>query len=58
MSFKERLSRVKSIDVSTIGADETSYLVSVVIESMSAEAVSINIIFAVPGSIPLDGDLS
>ena len=58
MSLKERLRRVKNIEVSTIGEDETSYLVSIVAESMSSEQVSINIIFAVPGSFSLDGDLS
>ena len=46
------------IDVSTIGEDETSYLVSIVAESMSSEEVNINIIFAVPGSFSLDGDLT
>ena len=57
LTLKERLRRVINIEVSTIGEDETSYLVSVVVESMSSEQVSINIVFAVPGSIPLDGDL-
>jgi phage baseplate assembly protein W len=58
MSLKERLRRVVGIDVSTIGEDETSYLVSIVAESMSSEEVNINIIFAVPGSFSLDGDLT
>jgi phage baseplate assembly protein W len=58
MSLKERLRRVVNIDVSTIGEDETSYLVSIVAESMSSEQVSINLVFAVPGSFSLDGDLT
>lgn len=58
MSLEERVRRVRGIEVSTIGDDETSYLVRVTVESFSSKPVSINIVFAVPGSIPLDGDLS
>ena len=58
MSYEERIKRVLGVEVSTIGDDETAYLVRVIVESFSAQPVSINIIFAVPGSIPLDGDLS
>jgi hypothetical protein len=58
MSLEERVRRVRGVEVSTIGDDETSYLVRVTVESFSSKPVSINIIFAVPGSIPLDGDLT
>jgi phage baseplate assembly protein W len=57
MSLEERLKRVVSIDVTSLGDDQTAYLVKVVVESMSSQPVSINIVFAVPGSIPLDGGL-
>ena len=50
--------QIRGVEVSTIGDDETSYLVRVTVESFSSKPVSINIVFAVPGSIPLDGDLT
>lgn len=58
MSFEERVKSVLNVEVSTVGDDETAYLVRVVVQSFSAQPVSINIVFAVPGSIPLDGDLT
>jgi len=58
MSSEERLLRVRSVDVSMVGDDETSYLVRVSVESFSSKVVNINVVFAVPGSIPLDGDLA
>lgn len=58
MSLEERVRRVRNVEVSTIGDDETSYLVRVTVESFSSKPVNINIVFAVPGSIPLDGDLT
>lgn len=58
MSFEERVKSVQNVEVSTVGDDETAYLVRVVVQSYSAQPVSINIVFAVPGSIPLDGDLT
>ena len=58
MSYEERVKSVLNVEVSTIGDDETAYLVRVVVQSYSSQPVSINIVFAVPGSIPLDGDLT
>ena len=58
MSQEERVKQVRNVEVSTIGDDETSYLVSVTVQSYSFQPVRINIVFAVPGSIPLDGDLA
>jgi phage baseplate assembly protein W len=58
MTAEERLLRVRSVDVSMVGDDETSYLVRVSVESFSSKVVNINVVFAVPGSIPLDGDLA
>lgn len=58
MSLEERVKRVRSVEVSTIGNDETSYLVRVSVESFSSQPVSVNIVFAVPGAISLDGELS
>jgi len=58
MSLEERIKRVRSIEISTIGTDETSYLVRVSVESFSSQPVSVNIVFAVPSAISLDGDLS
>lgn len=58
VSLEERLKRVVSVDISSIGGDQTAYLVNVVVESMSSMPVSINIVFAVPGSISLDGELA
>ena len=55
---EERLLSLESVDVSRIGADETSVLCRVVVRAESGTPVNINIVFAVPGSIPLDGDLT
>jgi len=58
MSSKEKLLSVRSVEVENIGDDLTSLLCTVSIVSASSETVSVNIIFAVPNSISLDGDLS
>ena len=58
MSQEERVKQVRNVEVSTVGDDETSYLVSVTVVSYSSQPVRINLVFAVPGSIPLDGDLA
>lgn len=58
MTPEERLLRVRSVSVSTIGNDETSFLVRVEVDSFSSRKVDVNVVFAVPGSIPLDGDLA
>ena len=58
VSLKERISRVLSVEVEQIGDDVTSLLCTVVVQSASSEPVSVNIVFAVPNSIPLDGDLA
>ena len=58
MSSKEKLLSVRSVEVENIGDDLTSLLCTVSIVSASSEIVSVNIIFAVPNSISLDGDLS
>jgi len=58
MSQEERVKQVRNVEVSTVGDDETSYLVTVTVVSYSSQPVRINLVFAVPGSIPLDGDLA
>jgi len=55
---EERLLSLDSVSVERIGNDETSVLCTVVVRAASGSPVNINIVFAVPGSIPLDGDLS
>jgi phage baseplate assembly protein W len=57
MSLEERVKRVRSIEVSTIGNDETSYLVRVSVESLSMQVVGVNVLFTVPGAITMDGEL-
>jgi len=57
VSNEERLLSVDSVTVERIGSDETSVLCTVVVRAASGSPVNINIVFAVPGSIPLDGDL-
>ena len=58
VSAKERLASVLSVEVEPIGDDLTSLLCTVVVRSASSEPVSVTVVFAVPNSIPLDGDLS
>ena len=55
---EERLAQVISVETSYIGDDLTSVLVDIVVRSQSYNPVNITIVFAVPGSIPLDGSLS
>jgi phage baseplate assembly protein W len=57
MSLEERVKRVRSIDVSTVGNDETSYLVRVSVESFSMQPISVNVLFTVPGAFNMDGEL-
>lgn len=56
LSLKEQLRRVLSVEVTEI--DPTAYLCSVSVQSASSESVSVTIVFATPGALPLDGDLS
>lgn len=58
LTLEERLADILSVEANYIGNDVTSVLVSVVVRSASNKRVNINIVFAVPGSIPLDGDLA
>ena len=55
---EERLAQVVSVETSYIGDDVTSVMVDIVVRSQSYNQVNITIVFAVPGSIPLDGSLS
>lgn len=57
VSNEERILSLENVSVERIGNDETAVLCTVSVRAASGKPVSINIIFAVPGSIPLDGDL-
>lgn len=58
VTAKETLSRVDNVIVESVGDDPTTLLCTVGIRSASSEPVTVSVIFAVPGSIPLDGDLT
>lgn len=58
VTAKETLFRVDNVIVESIGDDPTTLLCTVGIRSASSEPVTVSVIFAVPGSIPLDGDLT
>lgn len=57
VTLKERIAAIERIDVEPVGQDLTNYLCSVTVRSASTETVTISVVFAVPGSIPLDGEL-
>ena len=57
LSPEERLKSVDSILVQQIENDATALLCSIVVTSASNRPVKINIVFAVPGSTPLNGSL-
>lgn len=58
LSPEELILGVESVRVEQIGDDVTSLLCNVVVRSGANRPVSVNVIFAVPGSIPLNGDLA
>jgi phage baseplate assembly protein W len=58
ISDEERLISVNSVSVSQINGNATSVVCNVVVISGANKPVSVNIIFSVPGSISLDGDLT
>jgi hypothetical protein len=55
---EEKLLGVESVRVSALGDDLTHYVCSIVVRSGAGRSVSVNVIFAVPGSIPLNGELT
>lgn len=58
VTLKEKLYKVDNVTVGNVGGDPTSLLCTVSIRSASSEPVSVSVVFAVPGSISLDGDLA
>ncbi len=58
ISPEERLIRVQSVEVSQLNDNATAVLCNVVVRSGAHRPVSVNIVFSVPGSISLDGDLT
>jgi len=58
VSSKERISQVESIEITETDENGTSLLCTISVRSASLERVSVNLIFAVPGSIPLEGNLT
>lgn len=54
---EEKLLGVLAVTVQQVGDDLTHYLCNIVVRSGAGRPVSVNVIFAVPGSIPLNGDL-
>jgi len=57
LSAEEKILGVESITVSQIDNDQTSLLCNVVVRSGAGQPVSVNVIFSVPGSTSLNGDL-
>jgi hypothetical protein len=55
MTAEEKISRIKRVTVENIQEDQTTYLVTVEVVSRANTTVSINIVFAVPGSFDLTG---
>ena len=58
LSLEETLLRVESITANYIGDDLTAVLCNIVVRSASGQPVSVNLVFSVPGSIQLNGDLT
>lgn len=58
LTSKERISQVESIEITDLDEVGTSVLCTITVRSASLERVNINLIFAVPGSIPLEGTLT
>lgn len=55
---EERLISVQSVDVTQLNDNATAVLCNVVVRSGANRPVSVNIVFSVPGTISLDGDLT
>ena len=55
---EERLISVQSVDVAQLNDNATAVLCNVVVVSGANKPVSVNIVFSVPGTISLDGDLT
>lgn len=55
---EEKLLGVLAVTVQQVGDDLTHYLCNIVVRSGAGRPVSVNVIFAVPGSLPLNGDLT
>jgi hypothetical protein len=58
LSPEEKLLGVESVRVEQISGDATSILCNVVVRSGAGRPVSVNVIFAVPGSNSLNGELT
>jgi len=57
LSPEEKILGVESVNVEQIVGDPTSLLCNIVVRSGAGRPVSVNVIFSVPGSISLNGDL-
>lgn len=57
LSAEEKILGVESVTVEQIEGDPTSLLCNITVRSGAGRPVSVNVIFSVPGSISLNGDL-
>ena len=55
VTFKERLYSVLSVDVKRHVQDPTTFMVGVVVQNASGEAINLNIVFTVPEVVALMG---
>jgi len=58
VTARERISQIEGIEVTDLDEIGSSLLCTITVRSASLERVNVNIIFSVPGSISLDGDLA
>lgn len=58
LSPEEKLLGIESVRVEQMRGDATSILCNVVVRSGAGRPVSVNVVFAVPGSNPLNGELT
>jgi phage baseplate assembly protein W len=58
ISLEETLLRIESVTASQVGDDQTAYICNIVVRSASGQPVSVNLVFSVPGSIQLNGELT
>ena len=58
LSPEEKLLGIESVRVEQISGDATSILCNVVVRSGAGRPVSVNVVFAVPWSKPLNGELT
>jgi phage baseplate assembly protein W len=57
LSLEETLLQVEAINVSQIGDDATALVCNIIVRSASGTPVSVNLVFSVPGSTQINGEL-